>query len=65
MHEFYKQSAGERIIRIVNYTLIVLLCLSIILPFLNIFALAFNPGKDAGKRRHLLLASHLVDGELQ
>lgn len=29
--------------------LIVLLCLSIILPFLNIFALAFNDGKDASR----------------
>ncbi|SEO53354.1 carbohydrate ABC transporter permease [Paenibacillus sp. OV219] len=47
MNEFYKLSVGERVFRIVNYTLIVLLCLSIILPFLNIFALAFNPGKDA------------------
>ncbi|AZN43135.1 carbohydrate ABC transporter permease [Paenibacillus albus] len=47
MNEFYKLSLGERIFRIINYTLIVLLCLSIVLPFLNIFALAFNPGKDA------------------
>ncbi|RAP74569.1 carbohydrate ABC transporter permease [Paenibacillus montanisoli] len=47
MNEFYKQSTAERIFKIVNYLIIILLCLSIILPFLNIFALAFNPGKDA------------------
>ncbi|WP_308639950.1 carbohydrate ABC transporter permease [Paenibacillus silvisoli] len=38
---------GERAFRIINYAIIILLCLSVILPFLNIFALAFNPGKDA------------------
>ncbi|WP_130616753.1 carbohydrate ABC transporter permease [Cohnella abietis] len=38
---------GERVFKIVNYLLIIALCLSIILPFLNIVALAFNPGKDA------------------
>lgn len=47
MNEFYKLSAGERIFRIINILIITLLCLSVILPFLNIFALAFNPGKDA------------------
>ncbi|MDQ6422304.1 carbohydrate ABC transporter permease [Paenibacillus sp. LHD-117] len=47
MNEFYKLSVGEKIFRIVNYLLIIALCLSIILPFLNITALAFNPGKDA------------------
>ncbi|SDW78484.1 carbohydrate ABC transporter permease [Paenibacillus sp. CF384] len=47
MNEFYKISLGEKVFRVINYVLIVLLCLSIILPFLNIFALAFNPGKDA------------------
>ncbi|WP_187768028.1 carbohydrate ABC transporter permease [Paenibacillus sp. PL91] len=46
-NEFYKLSVGERIFRIVNYLLLIALCLSIILPFFNIFALAFNPGKDA------------------
>ncbi|MBB6672448.1 carbohydrate ABC transporter permease [Cohnella nanjingensis] len=40
-------SAGERAFKIVNYLLIIALCLSIILPFLNILALSFNPGKDA------------------
>ncbi|MGZ9586502.1 carbohydrate ABC transporter permease [Paenibacillus marinisediminis] len=47
MNEFYKISIGERIFRIVTYSIIILLCLSIILPFLNILALAFNEGKDA------------------
>ncbi|WP_313731754.1 carbohydrate ABC transporter permease [Cohnella nanjingensis] len=46
-NEFYKLSAGERAFKIVNYLLIIALCLSIILPFLNILALSFNPGKDA------------------
>lgn len=48
-NEFYKLSAGEKVFKIVNYLLIIALCLSIILPFLNILALAFNPGKDAEK----------------
>lgn len=47
VNEFYKMSAGERIFKVVNYLLIAALCLSVILPFLNITALAFNPGKDA------------------
>ncbi|MFB9279719.1 carbohydrate ABC transporter permease [Cohnella cellulosilytica] len=46
-HVHYRRSAGEKIFIILNYLLILLLCLSIILPFLNIVALAFNPGKDA------------------
>ncbi len=47
VNEFYKMSAGEKIFKVVNYLLIIALCLSVILPFLNITALAFNPGKDA------------------
>lgn len=46
-NEFYKLSAGEKIVKFVNYALIILLCLSIVLPFLNILALSFNAGKDA------------------
>ncbi|OPH52061.1 sugar ABC transporter permease [Paenibacillus ferrarius] len=46
-NEFYKLSAGEKIFKVVNYALIILLCLSIVLPFLNILALSFNAGKDA------------------
>ena len=45
--EFYKTSTGEKVFKIVIYILIILLCLSIILPFLNILALSFNAGKDA------------------
>ncbi|MCY9691600.1 carbohydrate ABC transporter permease [Paenibacillus alginolyticus] len=45
--EFYKLSSGEKTLKIVNFLLIFLLCLMIILPFLNVFALSFNPGKDA------------------
>jgi len=45
--EFYKTSTGEKLFKIVIYILIILLCLSIILPFLNILALSFNAGKDA------------------
>ncbi|WP_397335515.1 carbohydrate ABC transporter permease [Paenibacillus thiaminolyticus] len=47
VNDFYKVSTGEKIYRIVIYVVIILLCLSIILPFLNIFALSFNAGKDA------------------
>ncbi|WP_229757488.1 carbohydrate ABC transporter permease [Paenibacillus marchantiophytorum] len=46
-HEFYKLSIGEKLFKFINYALIVLLCLSILLPFLNILALSFNAGKDA------------------
>ncbi|MFC5401530.1 carbohydrate ABC transporter permease [Cohnella soli] len=45
--DFHKLSAGEKAFKVVNYVIIIVLCLSIILPFLNIIALAFNPGKDA------------------
>lgn len=48
-NEFYKLSLGEKMFKVINYLLIIALCLSIILPFLNIIALAFNPGKDAEK----------------
>ena len=44
-----KSSRGDRLVQAVIIVLIVLLCLSIILPFFNIFALAFNDGKDASK----------------
>jgi putative aldouronate transport system permease protein len=33
--------------KVLNYTIVMLLCLSIILPFLNILALSFNEGTDA------------------
>lgn len=44
---FYRMTPGEKIFVFVNYALIVFLCLSIVLPFLNILALSFNLGKDA------------------
>jgi putative aldouronate transport system permease protein len=44
---FYKMSTGEKAFTVINYLLMIALCLSIILPFLNILALSFNPGKDA------------------
>ncbi|BBH23775.1 maltose ABC transporter permease [Paenibacillus baekrokdamisoli] len=47
--DFHKLSVGEKVFKVINYLIIIALCLSIILPFLNIIALAFNPGKDAEK----------------
>jgi putative aldouronate transport system permease protein len=47
LNETYKLSPGEKAFRIVNALLLILLCLTIILPFLNVIALAFNEGKDA------------------
>lgn len=44
-----RTSAAERIFRCINYTFMSLLCLTIILPFLNIFALALNEGSDASR----------------
>lgn len=44
-----KVSPFEKTFRYVNYTLLTLFCLSIILPYLNIFALAFNDGSDASR----------------
>jgi len=46
-NEFYKLSVGEKAFKLVNYLIIIALCLSIMLPLLNILALAFNAGKDA------------------
>ncbi|MBW7456190.1 carbohydrate ABC transporter permease [Paenibacillus sepulcri] len=46
-NEFYKLTTGEKLFKFVNYALIILLCLSIVLPFFNILALSFNAGKDA------------------
>lgn len=45
----FKKPLSERIFSIVNYSLVIGLCLTIILPFLNILALAFNNGIDAQK----------------
>ena len=42
-----KSGRDEKLIRWVNYFLIALICSTVILPVLNIFALAFNSGADA------------------
>ncbi|MGN7166554.1 carbohydrate ABC transporter permease [Paenibacillus cellulositrophicus] len=47
MKPFYRTPLGERVYIFVIYLLITMLCLSIVLPFLNILALSFNAGKDA------------------
>ncbi|OZB98604.1 carbohydrate ABC transporter permease [Paenibacillus sp. XY044] len=47
MKSFYRTPLGEKVYIFVIYLLITLLCLSIVLPFLNILALSFNAGKDA------------------
>lgn len=44
-----KETLAERIIQIVIVLMITLFCLTIIFPFLNVIALAFNEGKDAAK----------------
>ncbi|BBI30850.1 carbohydrate ABC transporter permease [Cohnella abietis] len=44
---FYKAPWSERLLTIFNYLIILFVCLTIILPLLNIFALAFNSGADA------------------
>lgn len=46
-HNKVKHSTGENIIQGLIIAVIVVFCLTIILPFMNIFALAFNDGKDA------------------
>ena len=44
-----KGAGGDRLMRVIIVVLVVLLSLTIILPFLNIFALAFNDGKDSAR----------------
>lgn len=39
----------DRIIQVIIYILVIVLCLIIVLPCLNILALAFNDGKDAAR----------------
>ena len=43
----FKAPRGERLFTGLNYFFVIGLCLTIILPFLNIFSLAFNNGLDA------------------
>ncbi|MBS4179552.1 carbohydrate ABC transporter permease [Lederbergia citrea] len=42
-------SKGERFFAFFNYFIVIVFCLTIILPFINIFALSFNSGVDAQK----------------
>lgn len=44
-----KATATDRVVQVVIIVLVAMLSLSILLPFLNIFALAFNDGKDAAR----------------
>lgn len=44
-----KESPSERVFHVIIVALVTLFCLSILLPFINIFALAFNDGKDAAR----------------
>ena len=44
-----KMSAGDKAVGIFTYTVVILLCLIIVLPCLNILALSFNDGKDAAR----------------
>lgn len=43
----FRSSKGEQVFTWINYILVIALCLTIILPFLNIISLAFNNGADA------------------
>ncbi|MEG0292904.1 carbohydrate ABC transporter permease [Enterococcus sp.] len=42
-----QESKSEKIFKVFNYTIVSALCLTIILPFLNILALSFNQGADS------------------
>ena len=42
-----KSMEGSKISRIINLSLIIVLCLTIIIPFMHILALSFNSGVDA------------------
>ncbi len=44
-----KRSPGERIIQVIIYLVLIAICLLIVLPCLNVLALAFNDGKDAAR----------------
>lgn len=47
MGKRYHQSLAEKIFKVVNTVILLLLAISIILPYLNILALSFNDGEDA------------------
>lgn len=44
-----KETLSEKVFKVFNYTVVTTLCLTIILPFLNIMALSFNKGADSEK----------------
>ena len=44
-----KKSFGEKVFCILNITFMVLVCLTMIYPFINTLALSFNEGPDALK----------------
>ena len=44
-----KMSAGDKAVSIVTYTIVIVLCLLILLPCLNVVALSFNDGQDAAR----------------
>lgn len=48
-HNKVKESSSERAIQALIIVLVTLFCLSITLPFINIFALAFNDGADSAR----------------
>ncbi|MEK3888103.1 carbohydrate ABC transporter permease [Bacillus sp. FSL K6-3431] len=48
-NNYYQTSKGEKVFSYINYFIIIAFCLTVILPFINIFALSFNSGVDAQK----------------
>lgn len=44
-----KMSAGDKAVSIVTYIIVIVLCLTILLPCLNVLALSFNDGQDAAR----------------
>ena len=44
-----KRNAGEQILQAIIYLIIILLCLAILFPCLNVLVLSFNDGKDAAR----------------
>lgn len=44
-----KAGAMDRVVSVVTYTIVIVLCLLILLPCLNVLALSFNDGKDAAR----------------
>lgn len=44
-----KTSAADKTVSLITYTIVILLCLVILLPCLNVLALSFNDGKDAAR----------------